>query len=421
MNNVSTQQSSPLVANRYRVVNLLGRGAYAHVYYAEDTKFSPAKKVALKWINPQFLTDEQVRQEVQKEASVMAQFNHPNILRVIDYEVTPRFSYIITEIAEGGSLATKLQPDSQKPPVPMSFQMVLQLLEQIASALDEAHEQRLVHRDLKTHNILLNKHGRPLLADFGLSSALSNSSSSNSLITSNSSGTPAYMAPEQWMGQVGRVSDIYALGVITFQMLTGHVPFSGNIHAVSIQHLRAPVPKLRDAYPNIEHYPAKVDTIIAQAMEKDPHKRIRPAMEFYRRIKAAYEGGTSKLGLPLQGKTILWVDDMPINNVYIATGLKQLGASIMHVRTTREALAYLKVDSYDLILTDNFRMEEGIRRPTASFDLLKAIKLDDKIATPVIIYCSNLEKVDPRCEPLVFGMTNSTVELRNLIFSAINS
>jgi serine/threonine protein kinase len=420
MSDPNFHPNSPLVAGRYRVGKLLGKGSYSQVFYAEDTKFAPAKKVALKLINPQLMSDEQVRDDVQREAGIMAQLSHPNILRVIDFEVTPKLAYIITEIAEGGSLGSKLQPDPKQPPKPLPLEEVLPYLEQVASALDEAHSQGLVHRDLKPQNILLSKQGRLLLADFGLSAALSNSSSSTSLIDTNSSGTPAYMAPEQWLGQVGKVSDIYALGVITFQMFTGYVPFTGNVHAISYQHMRVPVPKLAEFVPNLSGIPSMVDVVLAQAMAKDHHKRLRPALEFYRRLKAAVEGGTSRLNLPLLGKTILWVDDMPINNIYIATGLKQLGASIMHVRTTREALAYLKVDSYDLIISDNFRIEEGQRHPKAGYDLLKAVKMDESIApTPVILYCSNLEKVDQRSYNLAFGITNSTVELRNLIFKAI--
>jgi serine/threonine protein kinase len=420
MSEANFHPNSPIVAGRYRVGKLLGKGAYSQVFYAEDTKFVPAKKVALKLLNPQLINDEQVREDVRREAGIMAQLSHPNILRVIDFEVNPKLAYIITEIAEGGSLAAKLQPDPAQPPFLMPISEVLLYLEQIASALDEAHSQGLIHRDLKPQNILLNKQGRPLLADFGLSSALSNATSSTSLIDTNSSGTPAYMAPEQWLGQAGRVSDIYALGIITFQMLTGCVPFTGNVHAISFQHMRAPVPKLVEFVPSLTNIPPAVDDVLGQVMAKDHHKRLRPAMEFYRRLRTATEGGTARLSLPLLGKSILWVDDMPINNVYIATGLKQLGASIMHVRTTREVLAYLKVDSYDLIISDNFRMEEGQRRPKASFDLLKAIKIDDNVTTPVIIYCSNLAKVEPRCYDLAYGITNSTVELRNLIFKALS-
>ncbi len=108
-----------VIANRYRLTRTLGKGSFGEVFQAEDTKFEPPRPVALKLLRAELFEDEQVRSEIKREASILARFNHPNILRVIDFEVTPTLAYIVTELAEGGSLEKKLRPDPLKPPVPV--------------------------------------------------------------------------------------------------------------------------------------------------------------------------------------------------------------------------------------------------------------------------------------------------------------
>lgn len=289
----SSEAAGPerLIANRYRLGQSLGKGSFGEVFFAYDIKFDPPKAVAVKVLHPQYLNEAGVREEIRREASVLARFNHPNILRVIDFDVTPELAYIVTDLAEGGSLSGKLRPDPTKPPVRISLEETARYLEQIAEALDEAHANGLAHRDIKPLNILLDKRGRPMLADFGLAAALSTSSSSV-LVEAGSSGTPLYMAPEQWNGQAGKSSDIYALGVLTYQLLAGQVPFQGNHAALAYQHLNNPVPKLSERAPDL-HYPPALDAVLAGAMAKDPRQRTRPASEFARRFRAAIEAGAS--------------------------------------------------------------------------------------------------------------------------------
>ncbi|MBN9389418.1 MAG: serine/threonine protein kinase [Chloroflexi bacterium] len=282
-----------LISNRYRLQQFLGRGAFGQVYAAEDTKFVPPKRVAIKIISPEFLGDAVVREDVRREAGVMARFNHPNILHVLDYEVTPTLAYIVTDLAGGGSLASRIQPDPTRPPVQMPLPEVINLLEQIGSALDEAHTQGLVHRDIKPQNILIDSWGRPLLADFGLATAL-NGSQKSVMVMATTSGTPPYMAPEQWTGQAGRASDIYALGVLAYQLITGKTPYQGNQFELMGQHLNSPVPPLSANAPGLI-YPPELDQAIAQAMEKNPHNRIKSALEFARRLKTASQNSPASV------------------------------------------------------------------------------------------------------------------------------
>jgi serine/threonine-protein kinase len=282
----SMSESSLLIAGRYRLGRLLGRGAYGEVYYAEDLKFDPPRVVALKLLSTRHFNDPQISEELKREAGAMGRFSHPNILRVLDFEINPELAFIVTEYASGGSLAQKLQPAAGQPFSPVPLPEVARYLEQLSSALDEAHRNGVIHRDLKPHNILLDGQGRPLLADFGLASAMNTSGSS--LVQASLSGTPLYMAPEQWEGQAGIASDIYALAVITFQLITGQPPFQGNQTALAWQHREAPVPRLADRAPWLT-YPPALDQVIAEGMAKDPRQRPRPASEFYRRFKAALE------------------------------------------------------------------------------------------------------------------------------------
>ncbi|WJW66433.1 protein kinase [Candidatus Chlorohelix allophototropha] len=285
-----------LLGNRYRLGKMLGRGSFGQVFYAEDTKFKPVRGVAIKVLHPQFLTDPHVREEISTEAGVLARFNHPHILRVIDFELDENIAYIVTELAEGGSLSGLIRPNPALPPVQMPLLQVAQYLDNIANALDEAHNQGLVHRDIKPQNILLDKAGRPMLADFGLASALG-STASSVMVSTTSSGTPLYMAPEQWAGQVGKSTDIYALGVVVYQLITGYPPYQGNQESLAWQHFNQPVPKLSERAPELV-YPPALDTLIAQVLAKDPKQRIRPAGEFARRFREVVTGSAQPSAQP---------------------------------------------------------------------------------------------------------------------------
>jgi serine/threonine-protein kinase len=135
-----------LIANRYRLQTPLGKGGFGEVYMAEDLKFKPPRRVAIKFLHPQLLVDPQVREDLEREASTLARLEHPNILQVIDYEVSENLAYIITRFAEGGSLAEVLKPGLDKKPVQLPFEKVSFYLEHLADALDYAHSQGLLAR-----------------------------------------------------------------------------------------------------------------------------------------------------------------------------------------------------------------------------------------------------------------------------------
>jgi serine/threonine-protein kinase len=279
---------SRIIANRYRLKYSLGAGALGEVFQAEDTRFNPPRTVAIKVVHPENLLDPQQVAQIKHEAGVMAQFNHPNILRIIDFEITPAEAYLVTDLAEGGTLKQKLHPDSASPPRPMSFSEIDNFLEQICAALDEAHRNGLVHRDIKPQNVLIDRNGRPLLADFGLALR---TNQRTFLTQAESWGTAEYAAPEVWQGQVGKASDIYALGALTYEMLTGYPPFQGEVRQLEEQHLHTPVPPLAKYAPHW-NYPREFDAVLSQAMHKNAAVRFPTAGDFYRSFKRAI-GGTA--------------------------------------------------------------------------------------------------------------------------------
>ena len=293
-----------LIGERYLLKKSLGEGSFGEVFLAEDIKFHPPRAVAIKLLLRKFLGDATVRADIEREASALARFNHPNILRVIDFDISPHQAYIVMDLAEGGSLADKIRPNPGQPTVRMPLPEVAHYLEQICDGLDEAHEAGLIHRDLKPLNILLDKRGRPLIADFGLATAVSNTQSSI-VATETISGTPAYIAPEQWGGQISRASDTYAIGIIAYQLITGQLPFQGDFITMAYQHTAAPIPKLKDRAPDLI-YPPALDKVLANVLAKDPKQRTRPAMEFYRQFQAALDGTAVVPAVSVIGTPSAW-------------------------------------------------------------------------------------------------------------------
>ncbi len=274
-----------LIFGRYRLHQSLGKGSFGEVFYAEDIQFDPPRVVAFKLLHPQYTSDANVREDLKREAGVLARFDHPNILRVLDFGINEEMAFIVMELAQGGSLARRLRPDPTKPPVAIPLPEVAIYLDQIADALDEAHDQGLIHRDIKPQNILMDRRGRMLVADFGLATAV-NGSSSSVMVDTSGSGTPLYMSPEQWQGRAGRASDIYSLGAVLYQMISGQPPFHGNQYELFGQHLNSPTPRLSDQASGLV-YPPALDGVIAHAMAKDPRQRIRPAKELARQFRLA--------------------------------------------------------------------------------------------------------------------------------------
>jgi serine/threonine protein kinase len=253
---------------RYEIQSEIGRGGMASVYLAIDPHFR--RLIAIKVLSPQFLEHPVLRARFEREARLIATLEHPNIVPVYDYGEQDGQLYLVMRNMIGGALSARLHNG------PLPLASAIQILSQLGLALDIVHARGVVHRDLKPGNILYDGFDNPALADFGIAYF----AEATAQLTGDAIiGTPAYMSPEQVQGAVeidGR-SDIYALGVIFYEMLTGRQPFrSATPMSTALKHLSEPVPRIRINNPDL---PAELDDILAKVMAKDREKRYQKASE----------------------------------------------------------------------------------------------------------------------------------------------
>ncbi len=253
-----------LIAERYELEELVGTGGMSSVYRARDNLLE--RDVALKVLHEQFTADGDYVERFRREARSVAQLSHPNIVTVIDRGEQGDRQFIVFEYIEGENLKALVQ---RKGPLPE--QQAVELTLQIAKALGFAHDHGLVHRDVKPQNVLLNGDGRAKVTDFGIARSLDVKGGLTQ--TGTVMGTSDYIAPEQARGQrVDAQSDIYSLGAVLYELLTGQVPFPGdNFVAVALRHINEPVPSIREQRPELSPH---LDAIVRRAMAKDPGERF---------------------------------------------------------------------------------------------------------------------------------------------------
>lgn len=262
---------------RYLIKGELGRGGMATVFHAYDPRFE--RDVAIKVLPREFLHDPQFRARFEREAKTIALIEHPAIVPVYDFGEEEGQPYIVMRYMSGGSLSDRLAKD------PMPTSEVINMMNRLAPALDAAHGKGIIHRDLKPGNILYDQYGNSYLSDFGI--ARLSQTSSATLTGGAILGTPAYMSPEQVQGNMdidGR-SDIYSMGVILFQLLSGKVPYQSDTAAkVMLMHILEPVPHITDAK---EDLPDAFNEVIEKAMAKDPKDRYQNSLEMSQAISQA--------------------------------------------------------------------------------------------------------------------------------------
>ncbi len=258
-----------VLQGRYRLDRLVGRGGFAQVYLATDLLLK--RRVAVKMLLPGRVALDQEYDflaRFDREAQAVAALDHPNILGVHDYGQADGAAYLVMPYIAGGSLDDRLRRERR-----LSLQQTDTYLRQAAAALDFAHRRNLIHRDIKPQNMLLHPEGdRLLLADFGIAKVLSETSAQS---LTGVMGTPAYMAPEQTRGQVGRATDIYALGCVLFQMLTGEPPYAGPTEQVLFGHVWGPIPSLVERSQG--QLPAALQAVLDRALAKGPDDRFPTA------------------------------------------------------------------------------------------------------------------------------------------------
>jgi serine/threonine protein kinase len=249
--------------SKYRIVDKIGVGGMADVYQAEDTAMS--RQVAMKVLPPEFARDPERVARFEKEVRNLAALDHSNIVTIYDVGHEDGCHYYTMALLSGGDLKRKIQ-------IGLSPAQGLEILKQMADALGYAHQKGLIHRDIKPENIMFNEQGRPLLTDLGIAKAIGSDTSLTK--TGMSIGTPHYMSPEQARGQqMDSRSDLYSLGVVFFEMLTGKVPYDAeDTFAVAYAHINNELPKLSVSLTNYQ-------TLIERLMAKCPADRYSTAEE----------------------------------------------------------------------------------------------------------------------------------------------
>ena len=234
-------QQDPLLGamlGKYKILAPLGQGGMARVYKARQENLD--REVAIKVLPPWYAADRNFVQRFEQEAKLVARLSHPNIVTVHDASQQDGHLYIVMQLVDGGTLKNQIDNLRDAHSTILAFMDLLEanrIFQQLASALAYAHENGIVHRDIKPVNVLMDRAGRPILSDFGIAKALEH----NKGLTHPGAGvgTPEYMSPEQCMGgQVDGRADIYALGVMLYEALTGRTPFVGeNYHAIAHSHI----------------------------------------------------------------------------------------------------------------------------------------------------------------------------------------
>ena len=273
-----------LIAERYELEELVGTGGMSSVYRAHDRLLE--RDVALKVLHPQFTADTDYVERFRREARSVARLSHPNIVTVIDRGEQDGRQFIVFEYVRGENLKTLLQRVG-----PLPEEEAVRLALQIARALGFAHDNGLVHRDVKPQNVLLNGDGQAKVTDFGIARSLDVGGLTQ---TGTVMGTSDYIAPEQARGsQVDAQSDIYSLGTVLYELLTGEVPFPGdNFVAVAMRHINEPPPSVRERRPDVS---PRLDAVIRRAMAKEPRDRFGSMDELCAELTACLspETGTS--------------------------------------------------------------------------------------------------------------------------------
>ncbi|MBM7623313.1 Stk1 family PASTA domain-containing Ser/Thr kinase [Sporohalobacter salinus] len=265
--------------NRYQIEDEIGAGGMSLVYEATDKLLN--RKVAVKVLRPQFATDKEFIERFKREAQAVANFTHPNIVNIFDIGEDNGTHYIVMENVQGETLKDRIEKQGNLSPV-----SALEITKQVCNALVTAHRKQIVHCDIKPGNILIASGGTVKLTDFGIARAVTSSSTLKQ--TDTVIGSAAYFSPEQARGdRLDNRTDIYSLGIVLYEMLTGEVPFTGDTPvSVALKHIK------EDPKPPTEFdhtIPGEVENIILKAVNKEPKKRYTNVKEMLIDLKETLE------------------------------------------------------------------------------------------------------------------------------------
>jgi serine/threonine-protein kinase len=315
-----------LLGNRYRILELIGEGGMALVYKAECILLQ--RIVAIKILRPQYSSDKEFVERFRREAQSAASLSHSNVVNIFDVGREGDTHYIVMEYISGTNLKELIRKEA-----PFSLSRALRITLQISEALRHAHEHNIVHRDIKPHNILITSEGIVKVTDFGIARAVSSSGFTQTGVVM---GSVQYISPEQARGlSVGPQSDLYSLGCILYEMLTGEVIFQGESPiAIALKHIQEEPPLLNEI---CESQPQPVVNLVKRILAKDLEERYPSALALSKDIQGI-------LGLETDGHT---VEDYPTQVLSLANGLeekkKEKPAKITNNRFANVAILFASI------------------------------------------------------------------------------
>ncbi len=273
----------------YRLTRLLGRGGFAEVYLGQHIRLN--LQAAIKVLHTQLADDDS--ENFHREAQTIASLIHPHIVRILDFDLKDGVPFLVIDYAPNGSLRRQHRKGTVLP-----LPTIISYVRQVAAALQYAHEQKLIHRDVKPENMLLGRHNEVLLSDFGIAII---AQSSRYQGTQDMAGTIAYMAPEQIQAHPRPASDQYALGIVVYEWLCGARPFTGSFTEIAAKHAMTPPPSLRQRLPTI---PAEVEQVVLTALAKDPSQRFASVQAFATALEQASRMAAPHLGMQMLPQSV---------------------------------------------------------------------------------------------------------------------
>lgn len=305
------------INGRYKILEMIGGGGMANVYLAHDMILD--RNVAVKMLRLDLTNDEEFIRRFHREAQSATSLNHPNIVNIYDVGEEDDLYYIVMEYVDGETLKQYIQHFS-----PLRVEEAISIMRQLTSAISHAHQNHIIHRDIKPHNILVDKNGRVKITDFGIAMAISSTSITQ---TNSVLGSVHYLSPEQARGgMANEKSDIYSLGIVMFELLTGRLPFSGeSAISIALKHLQSETPSVRRWNPSI---PQSVENIVLKATAKDPFHRYNNVEEMEEDLRTALM--PERLDEP---KFVVMIDDEATKAIPVITNdrpIHNLDETLVH-------------------------------------------------------------------------------------------
>lgn len=311
------------ISGRYKIMDMIGGGGMANVYLAHDMILD--RDVAVKMLRLDFVNDEEFIRRFHREAHSATSLAHPNIVNIYDVGEEGDIYYIVMEYVAGDTLKQYIQKHS-----PVKIETAIDIMRQLTSGISHAHQNNIVHRDIKPHNILIDNHGHVKITDFGIAMALSATSITQ---TNSVLGSVHYLSPEQARGgMANKKSDIYSLGIVMFELLTGRLPFSGeSAVSIALKHLQSETPSVKRWNDDV---PQSVENIVLKATAKDPFHRYSSMEEMEEELRTALE--PERLNEP---KFHVPIDDEATKAIPIITDdstYPNLDETIVHAKAKEE-------------------------------------------------------------------------------------